>query len=336
MSMRIRLIHWFSKENIMSCKASLLLASVAMSLMILVSGCGPSANLSLRFTPQSSQSFEVTTEVTKDFRFEQPTADKLREEQTTTVITVGFTQTVTSVDDAGVATADVTIDSLKVYMTNKNEVRLSYDSAKESDKSNPLAKLIGQRYSVQLSPEGKVVGYESDQARRAVTGGFEARLAERLVNEEGICERHEIPALWGFGTADTSVKKSWSHMVPSPPGLLAPKNYQKVYTLTGVDTIDGQKVAVVEMKATESAEVAAEPATASSVSMGIFAKMFDSQDDYTGKLLLDTDTGSVLDYDETLVSTYLAHEMPANAAADKGPDTLTMRFTNRVTMKRLK
>jgi hypothetical protein len=273
----------------------------------------------------------VTTEVTKDFKFEQPTLDKLREEQTKTLIRVGFTQKVTAVDDKGVASADVTIDSLSVYMTNKNEVKLSYDSAKPEDKANPLAKLIGQRYTVQIAPEGKVVAFNSDAAKKAVTAGFEARLAERIVSEEGIRERHEIPALWGAGKGGA---KTWTQVVPSPPGLLAPKSYQKTYTMTGVETKNGQKVAVVTMNAKESAEPV-EGQKTSAAGMGMFAKMFDSEDVYTGKLLLDMNSGEVIKYDETLVSTYLANEMPENAAPDKGPDTLTMRFTNRVSMKKL-
>ena len=315
----------------MSRRASLLLASVSLGLVILVSGCGSSADLSLQFTPDASSAYEVTTEVTKDFKFEQPTLDKLREEQTKTLIRVGMTQKITAVDDKGVASADVTIDSLSVYMTNKNEVKLSYDSAKPEDKTNPLAKLIGQRYTVQIAPEGKVVAFNSDAAKKAVTAGFEARLAERIVSEEGIRERHEIPALWGAGKGGA---KTWTQVVPSPPGLLAPKSYQKTYTMTGVETKNGQKVAVVTMNAMESAEPV-EGQKTSAAGMGMFAKMFDSEDVYTGKLLLDMNTGEVIEYDETLVSTYLANEMPENAAPDKGPDTLTMRFTNRVSMKKL-
>jgi hypothetical protein len=311
-------------------KASFTTASIALCLLVFLSGCGPSADLSLQFTPQSSNAYEVTTEVTKDFRFEQPTMDKLREEQTKTLIRVAFTQTIDSVNNEGIASATVIIDGLSAYMTNKNEQRLSYDSTKEEDKKNPLAKLIGQRYTVQLSPDGKVVGFDSTAAKKAVTAGFEAKLAERIMDESGIRERHEIPALWEAGKA----KKSWTQVVPSPPGLLAPKSFQKTYTLTGTDTIDGKKVAVVEMKAMESAEPA-EGQKASSASMGFMAKMFDSQDVYTGKLLLGLDHGDVIEYDETLVSTYVAQEMPENAAPNKGPDTLTMRFTNRVSMKKL-
>lgn len=317
----------------MSGKTSLLWASVGTSLLILVSGCGPSADLSLRFTPDSSTAYEVTTEVTKDFRFEQPTLNKLREEQTTTVIGVGFTQTVTDINDQGIAAVDVRIDRLSVYMTNKNEERLSFDSTKEADRSHSLYGLIGQHYTVQLSPKGKVVGFDSSAAQQAVSSGAEARLATRLVSEEGIRERHEIPALWNAASDAVTAQQTWTQVVPSPPGLLAPKNYQKVYSLTGVESRDGQKVAVVEMNAMESAETpAGQP---DSTGMGIFAKMFDSWDDYTGRLLLDLDTGSVLEYNETLASSYLAQEMPANAPSDKGPDTLTMKFTHRITMNKL-
>ena len=314
---------------------SAVLIGLSVGAMVLLSGCGPSANLSLQFNPQSSSAYEVTTEVTKDFKFEQPTMDKLREEQTKTFIQMNFTQTVDAVDDKGIATATVTIDALKVTMTNKNEQKLAYDSAKPEDKTNPLTPLIGQRYTVQISPEGKVVSFDSAAAQKIVTAGFEAKLAERLLSEDGIRERHEIPALWGAGKGGATVKKTWTEVVPSPPGLLAPKTYQKTYTLTGVETRDGQQVAVVDMKATESAEPAKEQKS-SAAGMGMFAKMFDSEDVYTGTLLLGLAGGDVMEYGETLVSTYTAQEMPENAAPDKGPDTLTMRFTNRISMKKLK
>jgi len=297
-----------------------------------LSGCGPSANLTLQFSPQSSDSYQVTTEVIKDFKFEQPTMDKLRQEQTKTLIQMDFTQTVDAVDNKGVATATVAIDALKVLMTNKNEQKLSYDSTKPEDKTNPLASLIGQRYTVSISPEGKVVSFDTQAAKKAVTAGFEAKLAERILGEDGVRERHEVPALWGAGKAG---QKTWTEVVPSPPGLLAPKTYQKTYTMTGIETRDGQKVAVVDMKATESAEPTKE-SKAGAAGMGMFAKMFDSEDVYTGTLLLGLGSGDVIEYGETLVSTYTAQEMPENAAPNKGPDTLTMQFTNRLSMKKLK
>ena len=309
---------------------SAVLVGLSMSAIALFSGCGRSTDLSLKFAPQSSDAYEVTTDVIKDFKFEQPTLNKLREEQTKTTIQMGFTQTVDSVSEKGIADATITIDTLKVLIINKNEQKLSYDSTKPEDNTNPLAGLIGQSYAIQISPEGKIVGFDSAAAQKAVTSGAEASLAKRILNEDSIRERHGIPALWGAAGA----KKSWTQVVPSPPGLLAPKTFQKTYTLSGVETRNGQKVAVVKMNAAETAEQAKDQKV-SAAGMSVIAKMFDSEDVYTGTLLLGLGSGAVIEYDETLVSTYLAQEMPENAAPDKGPDTLTMRFTNRVSMKKL-
>ncbi len=310
----------------MSVKTTLLTAGVVAGILLAAAGCGQKADLALRFSPQSSDSYEVTSEIIKDFKFEQPTLDKVREEQSKTQYRVAFTQTITAVDAEGVAAADVVIDGLAVHMTNKNEVKYAFDSAADTDKDKPLAQLIGQRYTVRLSPQGRVVSFDTTEAQKAVAAGLDAKMATRILSEEGIRERHEVPALWDAN------KKSWEQTVDSPPGLLAPKKFKKIYTLTGVENRDGKKVAVVTMNAAEAGDSA--QGQSSSAGMGMFAKMFDSTDKFTGQLLLDVDSGRVAEYEETLVSTYVAQEMPENAAPDKGPDTLTMGFTHRVAMKK--
>lgn len=315
----------------MSSKAGLLLASFVAGLCVVVSGCAPSANLSLQFTPDTSEAYDVTTEVTQDYRFEQPTMDKLDEMQSSTVITVGFTQTVTDVDENGIATADVQIDALSVLRTNRNEVRISFDSAKAEDHANPLHNLIGQHYTVRISPEGKVVSFDSTVAQQAVVGGHE-EMAKHILNEGSIRQRHEIPALWGFDEK-TPLNQSWSQVIGSPPGMMASKNFRQVYTLTDVFTRNGQKLAVVEMVGTETADAPITPSRAG-VGLGPFASMFDTLDDYTGTLLLNQNTGTVLGYDETLVSTLMAQEIPARAPADAEPDTLTMRLTHRISIQK--
>ena len=66
----------------------------------------------------------------------------------------------------------------------------------------------------------------------------------------------------------------------------------------------------------------------------MFAKMFDNEDDFTGTMIFDLDAGKVLSLEETLISTYIAQEMPENGDPEKGPDTLTMRFTNRIKLQK--
>jgi hypothetical protein len=225
------------------------------------------------------------------------------------------------VDADGSATAEITINSLQVLIINKNEQRFAFDSSKEADKSNPMAAMIGKSYSIKLTPDGKASLVDAQTAGQAVKSGYEKRVADSLLEEKAISERHSIPALPQEKQAALSVKDSWTQVVASPPGLLAPKNYTQTYTITGIDA----NVATVEMNAGESGEAAG----ASTGGMGMFAKMFDNEDIYTGTLKFDIVGGDVLLSEETLISTYIAQETPENGDPAKGPDTLTMRFTNK-------
>jgi hypothetical protein len=314
----------------MSTKLFSILAVVGMSSMLLLSGCGPSADLSLKFSADRATTYKATTEVTKLFRFEQPNLGKLKEEQTKTLIEMTFTQTVQGVDADGNATALVTIDGLKVDIINKNESQLSFDSQNEEDKTAPMAKLLGQSYTIEIATTGQVKTLDTKNAMAAVTSAYEKKIIKSLLDPKAIANRHQIAALAKAPADELSVEDTWSEVVPSPPGLLSPKSYEKTYTLTAID----ETVATVQMTAGESANPA-EGETQTTGSMGMFAKMFDNKDDYTGTLKLDLATGEVISSAENLISTYTAQEMPENGDPDKGPDVLTMQFINRIQLEKL-
>ncbi len=314
----------------MSSKMSLVLVAVGVFSMLFVSGCGPSADLSLKFSSDRTTSYKATAEATKLFRFEQPNLDKLKEEQTKTLIEMDFTQTIQAVDADGNATAQITINDLKVEMISKNESQLSFDSQKESDKDAPLATLLRKSYTIQITPSGQVKALDTKNAMAAVTSAYEKKIVKSLLDPKEIAERHQVTALPKDPADELSVEDTWSEIVASPPGLLAPKSYEKTYTLTAIDA----EVATVKMTAGESA-VPAKGGSQAAGGMGMFAKMFDNQDDYTGTLKFDMATGEVLSSTETLISTYTAQEMPENGDPDKGPDILTMQFINRIQLEKL-
>ena len=311
-------------------KMSLVLVAVGVFSMLFVSGCGPSADLSLKFSSDRTTSYKATAEATKLFRFEQPNLDKLKEEQTKTLIEMDFTQTIQAVDADGNATAQITINDLKVEMISKNESQLSFDSQKESDKDAPLATLLGKSYTIQITSSGQVKALDTKNAMAAVTSAYEKKIVKSLLDPKEIAERHQVTALPKDPADELSVEDTWSEIVASPPGLLAPKSFEKTYTLTAIDA----EVATVKMTAGESA-VPAKGDSPAAGGMGMFAKMFDNQDDYTGTLKFDMATGEVLSSTETLISTYTAQEMPENGDPDKGPDILTMQFINRIQLEKL-
>jgi len=314
----------------MSGKLGSILIVAGVFSMLFVSGCNPSTDLSLKFSPDRTTHYKATTEVTKFFRFDQPNLGKLKEEQTKSLVEMDFTQIIQGVDADGNATAQITINELKVEIINKNESQLSFDSRNESDKNAPMVKLLGKSYTIKISPDGRVKALDTKSAIAAVTSAYEKKIAKSLLDPKAIADRHQIAALPIDPVSELSVEDTWSKVVPSPPGLLAPKSYEKTYTLTAV----GDTVATIEMSAIESGQAAA-GGTQSAGSMGIFARMFDNKDDYTGTLKIDLATGEVFASDETLISTYTAQEMPENGDPEKGPDTLTMQFINRIQLEKI-
>ena len=315
----------------MSRQGCVIWMGVSLGLMVFFAGCGPSARLSLKFAPDQTATYKATTEVIKDFHFDQPTADKLRQEQTKTRIEMAFTQTINHVAPDGTATATIMIKDLKVDIINKNEPTFTFNSQDEKDKTAPLAKLLGQHYTLELTPTGQVKVLDTKAALASVTSSYEKKLVKSILSPKAISARHQVPAMPQEKVSGLAIKGTWSQIVPSPPGLLAPKSYEKVYTFKGVNN----HIATVEMVATENAENAASNDKPSAGGMGMFAKMFDNKDDYTGILKMSVATGEVLLSQETLISSYLAQEMPKDGDSAKGPDTLTMRFTNRVHLEKL-
>ena len=317
----------------MSRKLNVVLAGLSVACVMLFSGCSQTADLSLQFAPEDVTAYTVSTEVIKDFRFEQPNLGKLREEQTKTAITMDYSQKTAGIDENGVATIEITINGLSVDMVNKNEQKYAYDSENPKDKNSPMGKLLGKTYTYQITKDGNVTNVDVTDAKNAIRSGYERKIADSLLDEKAVTERHQIMALPEDESESIAVETSWSQLVPSPPGLLSPKTFEKSYTLSAVETRDGANVATVSMVAAESADTL-KGADLAAGGMGMFAKMFDNEDDFTGTMIFDLDAGKVLSLEETLISTYIAQEMPENGDPEKGPDTLTMRFTNRIKLQK--
>lgn len=296
-------------------------------------GCkGPSkraaVQVSQQFTPQTTDTYEVATTTTKDFKFEQPALEKVRQEETSTSVRMTFDQRIDKVDENGSAEAAITIRDLACRVVKQNEVQIDYDSRRETDRQNPLQKLIGQSYTVRLSPDGKAEALEISTVKTSNIPGQEGRLAANLFTKEEVSKRHEILALPDPGTP-VKIGTTWERIVPSPQGMLASKNFRKVYTVKDIQRTENGKIATIEMNASESAA----SADAAGGSMGIFAKMLDTEVQYTGKMTMNLDTGKVLDYNETLISSHTAQEMNPKAKPEQGPDTLVIRFIQSIDRK---
>ncbi|MHC4575144.1 MAG: hypothetical protein ACYS76_13595 [Planctomycetota bacterium] len=309
-----------------------------VSLLLVAAGCGPRAEgpvttgkpqLVLRFTPRASTTYRLTTEGKRSVQFQGSlvTEANLKGGETGDTAEMTFAQEVLSVDKKGNATAKITIKELKYLAEVKDKPVLDFDSSRQRDRNSPLAKLVGQSYTIKITPTGQVAEVvDAKDIQAAVRSGTLAgSRAAALVEAEAIRERHTIAALPPADKGRLSPGGSWSDVRTYSFGLMGAKSYERVYTLKEVKRADGRSMAFVEMNAIPTTETAEELHKEQPTSD--FSKMFDSRETYTGQLSLDLTAGRVETFSETLRSEWVIVDPAAGQTRDKEPDTLKMAAT---------
>jgi hypothetical protein len=289
----------------------------------------PAVELGLKFSQGDSATYKVTTEAQRKIKGEGALLEdsKFRGGTTSSKAEIIFTQQIQSVDAQGNAAAKITIDELKYLAKVKNNITNDFDSSREKDQINPFYKLIGQSYTIEITPAGEVSKIiDASRAQAAVSGNSHTRqIASMLLNSNAIKQRHTIPAL---PTADKNLLRagdSWSNTKPFSFGMMGSKSYERIYTLKEIEQVDNHRTALVEMKAIPSAEMTEE--MVQEQGMGIFSKMFDNKEAYTGELKLDLNTGRVKEYSENLESEWIAVDPQAGPETDGEPARLRMTAT---------
>lgn len=290
-----------------------------------LAGCVPSAEMKLNLSPQSETTYRVVTNSAKDYQFTQPSINKTKERHTEANLEMVFSQKVESADNQGNATVNITIKQLKYLSKSPEGTEEDFDSQREQDKSKLLAKLIGASYKLKISPSGGVEVLDASAARAILRGGSAGAVATKLFSDEGMARRHQIMALFDAGKGSYKKGDKWSSLADSPQGTLAPKTFEKVYTLTDIKEKDGQKMAAVEMVAVPSSKRLMDQKKEQA--MDFFSSMFDEKSSYTGKMVINLTTGVIESYQEIFKVDWLAMEPSEEQKNDQGPDQLTMAFT---------
>lgn len=299
---------------------------------------GTPVNLSLKFNVGDTNTYKVVIESIKDYKFEQPSISQTKEQQTLSMTETVYDQKIESIDPNGNAKALITIKEIKSLSKNPQGTVFDFDSTKEADKNNALGTLVGQSYVIMITPTGEAIAVsDAQKAHDAAKGeSVEQKVAQSLLTEESIKQRHTLIALPEKKDSSVAVDASWSKLRGSPAGMLQPKTYEKVYTLSDVKNDQGRQIAMVRMEARPSAQKAADMPKDEAKGMGFFAKMFDNKETYTGTMLMDVTTGTVGSYKEKLKSEWVAIEPSEEVTSDKGPDVLTMGFTYSYSIEKIK
>ncbi len=275
----------------------------------------PSAKLALKFMPGDSASYKVILETGKSVQWEgtQSRPKGFKGGSTGNKMEMTFDQDIETVNDEGNAAARITIKELKYLTKVKDNIVLDFDSSKEKDRSSPLSKLIGQSYTIEITPSGQVSRVvDTSDALAAVKGGTPAnRTAVGLLSTETIKERHTIPTLPAAGNDQLRTGENWSSIKSISFDMMGAKAYERVYTLNEIKEVGNRRVAVAEMNAFPSAEKAKELHTQQAT--GPFSNMFDNTETYTGKLRLDLTDGRIEECSEKLlVEWFIVDPNPKN------------------------
>ncbi len=325
-------------------KISSWLASVVVCSLLLAAGCAPVAEeaakpkvepkkqipeavtLALKFTPQDSTTYRVITEAQRSIKWEGALSDEplFQGGRNHNIIEMTFTQQIKSVDDKGNAVAKITIEAIKYYSETKDDLILDFDNSRAKDPNHPLAKLIGQSYTIAIAPTGEVTEViDAEEARTAVRRGSSVpKKAIAMLRSSAIKERHGLMRLPLADKNQLHKGDSWSSLKTFSFGLMGSKSYEKIHTLKKIKDQDNRRIAIVEMNAIPTAETAGQ-LYQQQVASG-FLEGFDSTDTYTSRLKFDLTTGKVEKYLEKLQSEWIIALPSAEQGDDKEPAVLTM------------
>jgi len=290
---------------------------------VFISGCGgPGADLALRLIPNETTTYRVVTEKEDSITFAGDVGDspEFEDKITSSRLDMTFAQQIQQIDEKGNAEVKITVKDLKWKTTELNKTKLDFDSAQVKDKRNPLACLIGQSYTIKISPSGKIVRIVStvDATAAVRSKGSSPNMALILLKPGVIKERHECFSLPSVSKNPLKKGDTWSLVKEFDFGLMGKKSYERIYSLNDVaENKDGSRIAVVEMKAIPDTVGDGEPPAPT------FLSAFDNVESYTGLLKLDLVTGQVDMYEEELRTKWVVVD-PQPQKGNTEPVRMTM------------
>jgi len=290
--------------------------------------------LALKFSAGDSANYRVIMDSEKSVSWEGPADTKpanFTGGHTGNRVEMAFRQQIQSVGDNGNATAKITITAVKYLARVKDNVVLDYDSNRQTDKDSPMARLIGQSYTIELTRWGEVANAVDIAAVTAAVSGESPadKAAQALLSPAVVKERHTIPALPAGDSNDFSAGDNWNSAKAFNFGMMGAKAYDRVYKLKEIQPVGDRQIAVAEMSAVPSVEQAQQ--LYKEQTSGAFSRLFDNTETYTGRLKLDVTSGRISEYYEQLKCEWIAVDPDYGRSAEgnknEKPNALRMAAT---------
>ncbi|MFA5553073.1 MAG: DUF6263 family protein [Phycisphaerae bacterium] len=240
-----------------------------------------------------------------------------------------FTQKIRKINEQGNILADITIDALKVSSVTRDETTFSYDSTAEQDARNPMTKLIGKSYTIELSPQMEVVRVvNASSARASVVGSSEShKRAQALLRDEEITLRHSISGIGNEKIKRAAKGDKWSNDKSFSFPIIGTRNYERVYTLSNIEQQNGKEIAVINMQGF--------PAASTEIKAPSLMDMFDSRQTFEGQIKLDIATGLVQSCFEKFDSEWMFVDPMHDIKTDEPPAAFRLGAIRLFSMERI-
>jgi hypothetical protein len=285
--------------------------------------------LALKFVPGDLTTYKVIIESERSVQFEDPEPNRSGNR-----LEMTYFQRIKSVNNKGNAVVQITIKELKYTDIQKNAPLVKYDSSLKKDMHNPMAKLIGESYTIELTPSGEVADVSNFfKAQFAIKSASRAgKAASALVQKNVIKDRHELISLPAADKNQLKPSDNWSKLKSFSFGMMGTKSFERIYTLKEVYKVGNQETGIVEMEGIPSAELLKEQRNAQ---RDAFGDMADSTDTYTGRLKFDLTTGKVEEFTEELVSQWVIVSPDSRPGSNEAPEALIMKSTHLYSLERI-
>ncbi len=274
---------------------------------------GPVA-IAFKFAPQDVTTYKVTLDEEMSLKFEGELSKKeqFQDKRNHDVVEITFTQQIQNINRKGNWVAKITIDKLKYFQVYKNNITIDFDGTRRKDQNHPLAKLIGQSYTVEIAPTGKIAKIvDVVKARAAIKGMYSTKEAvSKLLYPDKIKNRHGTLVLPAIDKNQLQTGESWSGTKIFSFNIVGPQPHEKIYTLKEIKTMEGRQIAVVEMSGVPSTELA-EQLHKEQVKED-FADIFSNTETYSGRLEFDLTSGKVEKYYEKLETEWVIMDPEAS------------------------
>jgi hypothetical protein len=298
---------------------------------------GKAVKLALKFKEFDTTKYMLNTESLQRVSWEGPKPENLSFQggKNETKIEMIFAQRIEAVSEEGITQVKITIEQLKYHSVLKDSLAVDFDSTRKSDMDSPLAGIIGQSYSIQIAPNGEVVRVFNIEGLTVGVEGetFDNKAALRLIDPNVISERHGIIMLPRPEENQLEIDDDWSNVKVFFFGLMGHKVYERIYTLKEIEQNGNTQLAVVEMEAVPTAELAEE--LHKKLKIRDFSNIFDSSENYTGWLKFDVTSGKIQEYSEKMDLDWLAVDPSTGQQQDTEPSAISMGVARSYNLKKI-